>query len=161
MTDQIREALFSALGSRVVGARWLDLYAGSGSVGIEALSRGAAHATFVERDPRAVATIRSNLETTGLGGRAEVIAVPVESFLAGAAPVPYQIVMIDPPFRVGLPSGVVEALAGGFLAPEAVVVVRVSSRLLPIDVPDRFEVVSKRRYGDSTLIYMSAKEEAR
>lgn len=156
MTDHIREALFSALGSRVVGARWLDLYAGSGSVGIEALSRGAAHATFVERDPRAVATIRSNLETTGLAGRSEVAAVSVESFLAGAAPIPYQIVMIDPPFRVGLPSGVVEALAGGFLAPGAVVVVRVSSRLVPIEAPDGFEVVSKRRYGDSTLIYMSA-----
>ncbi len=75
ISDKVKESLFGVIGSRVVGARVLDLYAGSGAIGIEALSRGASLATFVERGRPAVAVIRENLERTGLAERAEIHAV--------------------------------------------------------------------------------------
>lgn len=84
--DSVKEALFSTLGTRVAGGRVLDLYAGSGALGIEALSRGAEAATFVERDPRAVSVIRSNLEATGFSGQARVVEAPVQRFLASGVP---------------------------------------------------------------------------
>lgn len=156
MTDQIREALFSTLGAGVLGAKLLDLYAGSGSVGIEAISRGAARVTFVERDPLAVETIRANLVITGFADRAEVLPWPVEKFLMAPAGELHDVVVIDPPFSLGLPSDVLESLAvGRFLAPDAPVVLRVASRMMPVQPPERFRVDAERHYGDSTLLYMS------
>jgi 16S rRNA (guanine966-N2)-methyltransferase len=92
--DRVREALFSMLGD-ISGLRALDLYAGSGALGIEALSRGAAEVTFVERDARAAATIERNLET--VGARAEVRRQDVLRFLA-SAPGTFDLVFVDPPY---------------------------------------------------------------
>lgn len=159
MTDQIREALFSTLGGRVVGARFLDLYAGSGSVGIEALSRGAADSTFVEADPEAVQVIRSNLDATKLAGRAIVVESEVEEYLEASPASPFDLVLIDPPFDSRLPIEMLEALARiGFLADEGLAVLRVTSRTKELDSPLPFSHSWTRRYGDSTLIYMSEKE---
>jgi len=101
--DKVREALFSILGD-VTGLRVLDLYAGSGALGIEALSRGASHATFVERDPRAIAALRRNLES--VGAEAEVRRQDVLRFLASADP-GFDLVLLDPPYdsavRLGEP----------------------------------------------------------
>jgi 16S rRNA (guanine966-N2)-methyltransferase len=158
MTDQIRAALFSSLAERVVGARMLDLYAGSGAVGIEALSRGAAHATFVERNPGAVRTIRENLRLTGFEDRASVVSARVEDFLAQSSERAFDIVMVDPPFSVGLPSGVLEGLTEGFLGEEAVVIARVAARLEPAVAPAPLAVEARRRYGDSLLLYLRARK---
>jgi len=82
ITDRVKETLFGILGARIPDARVLDLYAGSGAIGIEALSRGAASAAFVEADGRAVATLRDNLRRTRLAADATVVAMEVEGFLA-------------------------------------------------------------------------------
>ena len=84
-TDRVREALFSTLGPDVAGARVLDLYAGSGALGIEALSRGASLAVFVDRDPEAVGAVEANLHLTKLADRAQVVRQTAERFVAGLA----------------------------------------------------------------------------
>src|SRR5512136_395854 len=83
ITDRVKASLFNILTGQVPGARFLDLFAGTGGVGIEALSRGASEAVFVERDQRAVATIRRNLEATGLAGHTRVVKGDVYQFIAG------------------------------------------------------------------------------
>src|SRR5215469_12796513 len=96
ITDRAKESLFTILTPRIPGARFLDLFAGTGSVGIEALSRGCAHATFVERSASALADIRHNLEVTGLAARADVAARDVFAYLRGA-PAPYEVIFVAPP----------------------------------------------------------------
>jgi 16S rRNA (guanine966-N2)-methyltransferase len=95
-SDRVREALFSALGD-VQGARVLDLYAGTGALGIEALSRGAAQATFVESARPALAALRENLAALGIEGAARVLSQPVARALAGLAG-PFDLVFADPPY---------------------------------------------------------------
>jgi 16S rRNA (guanine966-N2)-methyltransferase len=154
MTDQIKEALFSSLGERVVAARVLDLFAGAGSVGIEALSRGAERVIFVERDRSAAAVIDRNLEVTGFSDRAAVLTEDAETYTERSPDSTFDIVMVDPPFGEGLPSGVIANLRlHGFLAPNAVVIFRFSSRAT-FPVPDGYHLEKERRYGDSTLWYL-------
>ena len=130
-TDRVREALFASIGDDVRGARVLDLYAGSGAVTVEALSRGASGAVVVEADA-AVDACRANLTTTGLADRAEVRAVPVAAFLAaGAAGSPFDLVFADPPYDEAAPAvaALLDGLARpGWLAPAARVVVETPSR---------------------------------
>jgi len=157
-SDRVREALFSALGPTVAGARVLDLYAGSGALGIEALSRGAALAVFVEHARDALEVIRANLALTGLEARARVVGSTVERFLdagldAGRAG-PFDLVLIDPPYAEGPPTRQLRSLAAGpLLAPGASVVVegRGSDAGPPVD---GLELVSVRRYGDSSLAFL-------
>ena len=107
MTDRAREGLFSSIASWVPKADVLDLFAGSGSLGLEALSRGAASATFVERDRLAVDALRANIEIVGLGGR--VVARAVEPFLA-SEPGHYDLVFVDPPYAMSF--GEIAAIMG-------------------------------------------------
>lgn len=99
--DRVREATFNALGSlgAVVDATVLDLFAGSGAMGIEALSRGAAHVTFVDQDRAARAALDANLATTALADRATVVAAPVDRFLAMAGDQRWDLALIDPPYE--------------------------------------------------------------
>jgi len=174
-TDRLREALFSALGPGVAGTAVLDLYAGTGALGIEALSRGARHAVFVDHDRGAVATIRANLAATGLEGRARVEQVTAERFAARlggagaphAAPGtggPFDLVLLDPPYGSGFPGEVVAALAAaGHLAPGALVVVEIAAlpgAPPPLPVAGGLAVVDHRRYGDSALVFLRAAEAA-
>jgi 16S rRNA (guanine966-N2)-methyltransferase len=101
ISDRVKESLFNILGAEVEGARVLDLFAGTGSVGIEALSRGAEEATFVEKHPKAASVIRANLQRTHLQGRATVVQNDVFRFLAGP-PTPFDLVYIAPPQYQGL-----------------------------------------------------------
>jgi 16S rRNA (guanine966-N2)-methyltransferase len=151
--DRVREALFSML-DPVADARVLDLFAGSGALGLEALSRGAAEATFVDSSPAAVRAVRANLET--LGADAVVRRADARAFLRNArtAGRQYDLVFLDPPYqRAG---ALAEALAGDLaavLAPRARVVVE-SDRRSPLELPLPLQV--DRRYGDTVIRIFTA-----
>jgi 16S rRNA (guanine966-N2)-methyltransferase len=154
-SDRVREALFAML-DPLQGARVLDLFAGSGALAIEALSRGAAFATLVERDARAIAVIRANLEALALGADvALVVHAPARAALrdASARGDAYDLVLLDPPYRDAPALG--RELSGALpsiLAPDARVVAE-SDRRAPLTL--ELPVVRERRYGD-TLIRIHA-----
>jgi 16S rRNA (guanine966-N2)-methyltransferase len=150
--------LFSALESScgpLTGLRFLDLYAGTGAVGIEALSRGVAHVCFVESDDVAVGMIRANLETLGLS-HARVCHQRVERFAATPPDVAaYDICFADPPYAVDRARLIknLAALADHVLAPDAVVVVERSTKDAGWTWPPGLTEVHSRKYGDTTLWY--------
>jgi len=147
-TDRVRETLFGILTPVLADADVLDLFAGAGTLGIEALSRGAAHATFVEKAPRAIAAIKKNLETTGLTDRATVVRSDVLAFLAG--PVSADLVFCDPPFAdVETHSAVLSRLA----APGRLVVARALRKHLPA-VPPTLRVARTKEIGEETLLLL-------
>ncbi len=154
-SDKLREAMFSTLAFAVPDRKVLDLFAGTGALGIEALSRGAATATFVDSDRSAVAMIRANLEATGLSDRAAVVHAAAERFVASGGG-PFDLVLMDPPYLSGVPYGVLRGLLEqGMLAPDATLVVETSSRLGEIEVPAGYRLQQHRRYGDSALLYLA------
>jgi 16S rRNA (guanine966-N2)-methyltransferase len=152
-SDRVREALFAILGDRVVGARVLDLFAGSGALGIEALSRGAAEATFVDSAPAAIRAVRANLEA--LGAQAELRRVDARRFLGAASGRrrQYDLVFLDPPYRLaGRLGGELTVALTAVLAPGAAVVAE-SDRRAPLEL--ELPILDERRYGD-TLIRIHA-----
>ena len=144
--ERVREALFSMLGP-LDGLRVLDLFAGSGALGIEALSRGAAGATFVERSPRALAALRANLDALGLRGRARVIEGDAVSALRGAGE--DDLVFLDPPYATAatLAGALARGLAGVLAAGARVV--GESDRRAPLELG--LPLVRERRYGDTMI----------
>ena len=153
ITDRVKETLFGILGDRVPDARVLDLYAGSGAIGIEALSRGAAGVDFVERDRSALAALRRNLERTRLGADARVHDAEVERYLATARwDGPWEIVTLDPPYEVRAMVAPLRALLP-HLAPGASVVLKHHWRTEPGEL-DGLRVVRQRRFGETTLTFL-------
>ena len=155
-SDRVREALFGALGD-FTGTRFADLYAGSGAVGLEAASRGAAHVLLVESDPRAGRVIRENIALLRAGTVARLAPSRVEHVLPGG-PLgePYDIVVADPPYSAP-ETELTELLSGlvgyGWLAPDALVIIERSSRTPePAWVPG-ITGERCRRYGETTLWY--------
>lgn len=153
-TDRVREATFNALGSMgaVEGAAVLDLFAGSGAMGIEALSRGAARVTFVERDRRALATIRANLESLGLGpDRAVVVAGDGLALLrSGRLPGPYDLAILDPPFAFDAWGELLAGLHAEVAACE-------SPR--PVDPPLGWRVARSKAYGGTVVTIVRRTDE--
>lgn len=149
MTDRVRESLFSSIAADVPGSVVLDLYAGTGSMGLEALSRGAAEVTFVERDHRALAALRKNIETVGLGG--DVAASDVDSFLTRARH-GCDLAFVDPPYAVGLAS-LVETIGklSSLMAPDGLVVVHRRSGEEPPEEIAALTLVDERSYGSAVL----------
>jgi 16S rRNA (guanine(966)-N(2))-methyltransferase RsmD len=151
-TERVRAAIFNVLHPELYqGERVLDLYAGSGSLGIEALSMGAAAAVFVERDRRQCGVIRTNLENTGFGPRGRTCCAEVNQFLSWQEG-PFPLVMLDPPYRLQDLDGVLEKLvAAGMVAAGGTVVVGHSrfSSLLP--GYGTLSLESHRRYGDNVV----------
>ena len=145
--ERVREAVFNALYSlgAVDDAAVLDLFAGTGAMGIEALSRGAARAVFVERSGEAVAALRENLETTGLTDRAEVVIGDVERYLAGATE-RFDVALVDPPYAFADWDGLLENI------PADLVVIE-SGRA--VDIPDGWETHRVKRYGGTVVAIAS------
>ncbi len=154
-SDRVREALFSALDARgaVAGSRVLDLYAGSGALGLEALSRGAAAAVLVESDGRAASVVRANAAALGFAAVARVVAGTVDRVLAGPPDAPYDLVLLDPPYAVDdqMLGEVLARLAQAWLAAGAVVVVERSTRSPEPGWPAGLAAERARRYGETTL----------
>jgi 16S rRNA (guanine966-N2)-methyltransferase len=152
-SDRVREALFQVLGDRVQGARVLDLFAGTGALAIEALSRGAGSAVLVEQAAPAVAVIRANLDALGLAGQARVRRTRAETYLRTQRDGPFDLVLLDPPYGapVGLVAGLLGRLARDALAPGAVVVVEAAARAEPPPWPAALHPDPPRRYGDTAL----------
>ncbi|MEV6351168.1 16S rRNA (guanine(966)-N(2))-methyltransferase RsmD [Streptomyces hydrogenans] len=157
-SDRAREGLFSTWEALhgIEGARVADLYAGSGAVGLEALSRGAVHALLVEADARASRTVRENVRALGLPG-AEARTGKAEQVVTGPAPAePYDLVFLDPPYAVPddeLREILLTLRSGGWLSEDAVVTVERSTRGGAFGWPDGFAPLRSRRYGEGTFWY--------
>ncbi|MDG9714081.1 MULTISPECIES: 16S rRNA (guanine(966)-N(2))-methyltransferase RsmD [Streptomyces] len=159
-SDRAREGLFSTwqslLGGPLEGERVLDLYAGSGAVGLEALSRGAGHALLVEADARAARTVRDNVKSLGLPG-AEVRSGKAEQIIRTTPPGdPYDLVFLDPPYAVtddDLREILLTLRSEGWLGEEALVTVERSTRGGEFRWPEGFEALRARRYGEGTFWY--------
>jgi 16S rRNA (guanine966-N2)-methyltransferase len=155
--DRVREALFSSLESEFGsfdGLAVLDLYAGSGAIGLEALSRGAARVVLVESDRRAAEVISANVKAVGLPG-ATVLTRPVEKVAAGESQGPFDLVYADPPYKletVELQDILLALVQGGWLAGDAVVVVERGKRE-PWEWPEGFAALRDRKYGEARLWY--------
>lgn len=150
-TDRVREALFEILGPEVEGARVLDLYSGTGAMGIEALSRGAEHCDFVEADSKACEVVRENLTRTALLDRAKLYPLTVARAMARVQG-PYDLVVADPPYEYDrAESELSEVISRGLLAPDGTLVVEHSQRRdWPQSLAGRPQFTS-RRYGDTRL----------
>ncbi|MBW0105087.1 16S rRNA (guanine(966)-N(2))-methyltransferase RsmD [Pseudonocardia sp. KRD291] len=153
-SDRVREALFSALehDPGLDGAVVLDVCAGSGALGLEALSRGALDAVFVESDRRAALVLRRNVAEVGLGGR--VVTGPAGSVLGRESEQAFDVVLVDPPYAVPdaeVAGWLAAAAAGGWLADGAVVVVERARSKEPFPWPSGIEGLRDRRYGDTVL----------
>ncbi|NYF57451.1 16S rRNA (guanine(966)-N(2))-methyltransferase RsmD [Micromonospora purpureochromogenes] len=158
-SDRVREALFSAVQTEIdlVGARFADLYAGSGAVGLEALSRGAEHVLLVESDPRAARVIRENVAALRAAPAARLVTGKVAGVLAaGPGGAPYDVVFADPPYAVpdaDLTAMLAALVEHDWLAPGALVVVERSSRTGPVEWVEGVTAERSRRYGETTLWY--------
>lgn len=157
-SDRVREALFSAIDAGfgpLAGLRFLDLYAGSGAVGLEAMSRGAGLVTLVEHDRRTAALVRENAKTLGFA-QVEVVTSSVGRALAHAPRAPYDLVFIDPPYALATDEVVSDLralLANGWLAPDALVIVERSTRDRDFAWPEGYVPERSKKYGETTLWY--------
>lgn len=154
-TDRIRETLFAIVEPELEGARVLDLFAGAGTLGIEALSRGAARATFVERGAEAVKSLRRNLATTNFEARSKVVAANVIAYLDSRPRGPFDIVFCDPPFA---DVGIAEATLGhdglrSAVAPGALVVARAHGKHQPA-IPASVDVARVTEIGEERLLFL-------
>lgn len=146
--DRVRETLFNWLAATTPGARALDLFAGTGALGLEALSRGARQAVFVECDPRVARQLADNLAILGAAERGRLVTADALAFLAGD-PTPFSLVFLDPPFRQGLAEACCRALEAGWLAEDALVYMETESTLTP-EAPANWQLHREIRAGDST-----------
>lgn len=153
--DRVREAIFNALGERVVDSEVLDLFAGVGTLGIEALSRGARRAVFVELDPRTAAGLRANLQAAGLTGRAEVWRADALRALRRLAQRGdrFDLVFLDPPYRSGWLGRALRALSDSPVLREGAVVVAEGARDEPVET-EGLEVTWRRTYGDTAVTFL-------
>ena len=154
-TDRIRESLFGILEPDLPDARVLDLFAGAGTLGIEALSRGAGHATFVERSNEALAALRANLRATGFEPRSDIVPANVLAYLQNQLALPYDFAFCDPPFAdVAVMEAVLARLPEvGALARDAVVVARVLKKHRPT-LPDGATLARTKELGEEALLFL-------
>jgi 16S rRNA (guanine966-N2)-methyltransferase len=157
-SDRVREAVFNILahgvpGFTLEGARVLDLFAGTGALGLEALSRGAAFCLFVEESAEARGLIRRNVEALGLEGATRIFRRDATALGPAGTMAPFSLTFLDPPYGRGLTErALAAALAGGWLAPGAVVVVEEQAGA-PFALPAGFAPLDGRTYGDTQVVF--------
>jgi 16S rRNA (guanine966-N2)-methyltransferase len=155
-SDRAREALFDILEHGeppVRGARFLDLFCGTGAVGIEACSRGAGDVLLIENAPEALRLAKANLATIGTPPHVRLMAA--DAARLGGAPQVFDLVFLDPPYRSGLALPALAGLRAGWLAPGARIVVELAAKE-PLELPDGFEVKQERRYGAARFVFLLA-----
>jgi 16S rRNA (guanine966-N2)-methyltransferase len=160
-SDKVREAIFSILGTVVRQAKVLDLFAGTGALSLEALSRGAADAVLVEENTAALSVLRQNLETLGIEERARVLALPVSGALRklAAQGTQFNLIFLDPPYGRGLALNTLEALQdSGLLQPAASIVAEHSHRETLPEQVGRLRLSQCRRYGDTQVAFYGVRE---
>jgi 16S rRNA (guanine966-N2)-methyltransferase len=160
-SDKVREAIFSILGAAVAEARVLDLFAGTGALSLEALSRGAREAVLVEDQAAALEVLRRNLEALGVAERARVMPLPVQGALKklAARGERFDLIFLDPPYGRGLAAATLAALeASGLLVPEAQVVAEHSHRETLPQRLGRLGLSDCRRYGDTQVAFYRVRE---
>ena len=145
--------MFSALGDAVQGARVLDLYCGSGAYGLEALSRGAERATFVDTDTKAIEASRANAEQSGLAGRSELRKTPVDRYLARRTPgeESFDVIFADPPYATSDVSELLDAVVP-VISADGWVVIESRWSTTPAPAPSGLTLQSDRRYGDTRVL---------
>jgi 16S rRNA (guanine966-N2)-methyltransferase len=155
-SDRLRESIFDILahayGDAVKGANVVDLFAGTGALGLEALSRGAARVLFVDDKAEARALLRANIEVLGLGGVTRVFRRDAAKLGAAPPGEMFSLAFLDPPYGKGLATRALASLAsGGWLAPDALVVVEEAADAR-VELPEEFEELERRRYGDTKVV---------
>jgi len=155
ITDRVKESLFNILGADVRDARFLDLFAGTGGVGIEALSRGAREAVFVEQGRAALDTIRANLALTRLAARARVVRADVFAFLAGTPDAPFDYIYIAPPQYKELWSQTLRAVDAhpAWLSEDSQVIVQIHPREFHDLALEHLTLADERKYGSTVLCF--------
>jgi 16S rRNA (guanine(966)-N(2))-methyltransferase RsmD len=155
IADRVKQALFNILAGDVAGARVLDLFAGTGSVGIEALSRGAGHAVFLDSSKAAVETIRANLQATGLADRATVLQRDAFAYLASTPKEEFDLVYVAPPQYKGIGRRALAELDArpAWLAADSLIVVQIDPKEEEPATPGRLQPTDRRRYGNTLLLF--------
>jgi 16S rRNA (guanine966-N2)-methyltransferase len=154
-SDKLRETLFNILGTRIAGARMLDGCAGTGAVGIEAISRGAAHVTFIDRDSRAVALIERNLARCGVSGGYAIIRADLDGGAARVRQADFDFIFLDPPYDTD--ASVMGRAVGCWLAPDGMLIVEHARRAGAPASMDGLQKVREVTSGDSALGFYEAK----
>ena len=146
-SDRVREAIFNSLASMdaLEGAKVLDLFAGSGALGIEALSRYAANCTFVERARPALDAIRTNLDSTGLSDRANIVVADAMTFVTQGNAADFDLVLADPPYDFGQWEELLQGVSPSLVVAE-------SNR--PVTPPEGWEVLREKRYGKTWVTFL-------
>lgn len=157
--DRVKEALFSIVSGNVYGSRVLDLYAGTGSLGIEALSRGAVFCTFIDRSPRCEKLIGENLSITGFTEYSNVLRGDVLKLIPGLLKDSYDLVFLDPPYMKGLAEETLELLSkGNIISPGGIVVAEQNVKEPVRDVYGNLHLISRHKYKDTMLLRYIWKE---
>lgn len=155
--EVVRQAVFSMLGERVSGANVLDLYAGSGSYGLEALSRGAAHATFIDTNSESIRAIKTNLDVGRFWGKAEVIQMDALRYLAEEDnEQQFDLIFVDPPYEYGIPTGLTWHLSHE-LKKDGLVIFD-HAKTMTFGKVEELEIIEERSYGYSAVTFLSRKE---
>jgi 16S rRNA (guanine966-N2)-methyltransferase len=152
--DRVRETIFNVLGQWLEGQKVLDLYAGTGALGLESVSRGAPRAVLVDSDREALALCRANTDTLGFGAQVEILAQPVERALQtlGRRGDRFELIFADPPYAARVVETVLEGIArNGVLAPGGTVVIEHDKREAAPESHEGFERVDQRRFGDTLV----------
>ena len=161
ITDRVKEAVFNIFGADIVDARFLDLFGGTGGVGIEALSRGAAHAVFVEKNRKAQETIKANLLLTRLSDRAEIVRGDAFAYLQGV-PQPFHYIYIAPPQYHRLWVNALKLIdeQPAWLADDGEIIVQIHPKEYEAVALEHFEEIERRKYSSTLLVFYEHKREA-
>lgn len=152
-SDRVKEAIFNVLSSRITGSNVLDVFAGTGSLGIEALSRGADHAVFIEKSREARLIVESNLDATGFRERAQVFSGDFALVLPRLEE-KFDLIFLDPPYNQGLIQPAVSLVIGsGLLKEQGVMIVETNSKEKELPEPGVIPLVKESVYGDTVVLY--------